>query len=175
MKVKRTKECPPHADAVPENPDNWWVRGTADTMKFFGVSAETLSSWEKRGAPKIGYGKWDVKMLIEWKYGASDGNKSPAARKLAAEANWKEAKAGQEAIKLAVAEGKYVATDNVTADLRRLFGVLRKSLLAIGHNIAIEVNSFEPEVALVAKRKVDDAIHEALRQLAEAGEIRQEK
>lgn len=90
-------------------------------------------------------------------------------RKLAAEADLKEAKAAQEAIKLAVTEGRYVPSASVTADLRRLFGVLKKSLLAIGHSVATELNALDPEAAVFANKIVDDAIHDALEQLACSG------
>ncbi|MCX7779621.1 MAG: hypothetical protein N2491_01745 [Negativicutes bacterium] len=161
-------------DTLLKKPEDWWIRGTSETCAFFGVSAQTLSDWEKRGAPKEGYGKWDIKKLVEWKYGAKAGDLSPEARKLMAEANYREAKAAQEAIKLAVQRGEYVATAEVTQDLKRLFTVLKRALLAIGHEIATELNTFDPDVALEAKKVVDNAVQNALGQLAK-GEFLQRK
>ena len=177
MKVKNVIKSPPQKDTPIKMLDKWWVRGTSETCEFFGVSAQTLSDWEKRGAPKEGYGKWDVKKLIEWKSGAgaNDATKSPEVRKLAAEANWKESKAAQEAIKLAVTEGRYIATEEVTADLKRLFTTLKRSLTAIGHDVATELNTFDPDAALAGKKVVDDAVRNALQQLAEKGEYMQRK
>ena len=120
-----------------ENIDEWWVRSTSETCQFFNVTQKTLSNWEKKGAPKKDHGKWDIKELIEWKY-MNGKEESAEVRKLKAEADLKESKAAQEAIKLALTEGRYIQVDKVTRDLKRLFSVLKKSLVAIGHNVATE-------------------------------------
>lgn len=163
---------PPVKDTKPKQAEKWWIRGSAETCHFFGISAETLSNWRRKGCPQEAYGIYDLQKIVRWKYGV-DNDQEPAMRKLKAEADWKEAKAGQEAIKLAVAEGKYVATEDVTKDLRRLFTVLRRNLLAIGHNVATELNVFEAEAALAAKKVIDDAIHNALAQLAAEGDSKE--
>ncbi|MDD4601467.1 hypothetical protein SDC9_04150 [bioreactor metagenome] len=168
--ARKIKDSPQGKDTKPKAPDNWWVRGTSETCAFFGVSAQTLSDWEKRGAPKEGYGKWDIKKMVEWKHGAKAGDMSPEARKLMAEADYREAKAAQEGIKLAVQRGEYIATAEVTQDLKRLFTVLKRSLIAIGHDVATEINTMDPDAALAAKKVVDNEIYEALKQIAEKGE-----
>lgn len=166
---KRNKKCTLPEDAEAVEADKWWLRGTSETCDFFGVSAETLSNWEKRGAPKEGYGKWDIKKLVDWKFGAGAGDKSPEARKLAADADYREAKAAQEAIKLAVTEGRYLSTQEVTADLKRLFTILKRSFVSMGHDIATELNTLDPEAALIAKKVVDNAVQNALEQLSKTG------
>lgn len=175
MAREKNKNSPHTEDTQPVALNKWWVRGTSEAQDFFEVSAETLSNWEKRGAPKEGYGKWDIKKIIEWKYGVSAGDKSPEARRLVADADLKEAKAGQEAIKLSLAAGKYISTSEVTQDLKRLFSILKKSLTAIGHDVATELNVLDPDIALTAKKVVDDAVYNALKQLAEKGEYLQRK
>lgn len=169
MKSEKDKKRPSKKDIQSEKPDNWWVRGTSETCAFFEVSAETLSNWEKRGAPKEGYGKWNIKGLVDWKYGGA-GDKSPEARRLEADAKYREVKVAQEAMKLAVSEGKYIPAKQVTDDLKRLFTVLKRSSMAIGHDIATELNALDPDAALAAKKVVDDAVHNALSQLAQKGE-----
>jgi hypothetical protein len=47
--------------------------------------------------------------------------------------------------------------------------------MAIGHDIATELNTIDPDAALVAKKVVDDAVYSALEQLAEKGEYMQRK
>ena len=49
-----------------ENAGKWWIRSTAEVCEFFGISNKTLNNWEKRGAPKLSYGKWDLQALVEW-------------------------------------------------------------------------------------------------------------
>lgn len=151
-----------------ENIDEWWVRSTSETCQFFNVTQKTLSNWEKKGAPKKDHGKWDIKELIEWKY-MNGKEESAEVRKLKAEADLKESKAAQEAIKLALTEGRYIQVDKVTRDLKRLFSVLKKSLVAIGHNVATEINGIDPESAVIANNLIDEKIHEALEQLSRSG------
>ena len=164
---KKTESCPPEKNTEGKTPEKWWVRSSAEICKFFGISAQTLSNWVKKGCPQESYGVYDLQKMIQWKY--EEDESSAFVRKLKAEADWKEAKAGQESIKLAVTEGRFVATEDVTKDLRRLFMVLRRNLLAIGHNVATELNTFDPEAALAAKKVIDDAIQNSLAQLAEEG------
>lgn len=142
----------------------WWIRGTTETCDFFGISPETLNQWYKKGAPKLGYGKWDVKAVIAWKYQEST---SAEKRKLEAEATLKETKAEQEKIKLKIQEGKYIEAARVTTECRRLFSNLRKSFLALGHAIATELNSYDADIALEANKLVDETVDDALKQLAE--------
>ena len=151
-----------------ENIDEWWVRSTSETCQFFNVTQKTLSNWEKKGAPKKDHGKWDIKELIEWKY-MNGKEESAEVRKLKAEADLKESKAAQEAIKLALTEGRYIQVDKVTRDLKRLFSVLKKSLVAIGHHVATEINGIDPEGAVIANNLIDEKIHEALEQLSRSG------
>lgn len=162
------KKCTRTKDINGTKLNKLWIYGTSETCDLFGVSAETLNNWVKRGAPKEGYGKWNIKELIKWKYGEGK-EESAEVRKLKAEADLKESKAAQEAIKLAITEGRYVPVDKVTRDLRRLFGVLKKSLLAIGHSVATEINSIDKESALAANKIIDEKIHEALEQLSRSG------
>ena len=145
-----------------------FIFSTQETCDFFGVSRESLSSWERKGAPKEGRGKWDLKKLVEWRYGGGQ-KESPESRKLRAEADLKEAKARQELIKLGVTEEEFIPTRTVTADLQRLFVVLKRSLLAIGHDVATDLNSFDVEAALEAKKVVDNRISEALEQMSRSG------
>ena len=151
-----------------KNIDEWWVRSTSETCQFFNVTQKTLSNWEKKGAPKKDHGKWDIKELIEWKY-MNGKEESAEVRKLKAEADLKESKAAQEAIKLALTEGRYIQVDKVTRDLKRLFSVLKKSLVAIGHNVATEINGIDHEGAVIANNLIDEKIHEALEQLSRSG------
>lgn len=145
-----------------------FIFNTKDTCEFFKISRETLSDWAKKGAPKESRGKWDIKKLMEWKFGG-EHKESPAIRKLKAEADLKETKAKQEQIKLGVTKEEYVPVQMVTTDLRRLFGVLKKSLMSIGHDVATDLNSLDTEAALIAKKVVDNRIYEALEQMSRSG------
>ena len=139
---------------------------TADTCEFFQVSRETLSNWEKKGAPKAARGKWNIKELMEWRFDGKHTD-SPEVRKLKAEAALKEIKKEQEAIRLAVQEGKFISVEQVTRELTRKLANLKKSMLAMGHLVASNLASLDMEAAEIAKAEVDKRVKEALTEMAE--------
>lgn len=148
---------------------NKFIFSSKDTAEFFGVDTDTISLWAKKGAPKEGRGRWDLKKLMEWRYGGGHIKESPEVRKLKAEADLKEIKKEQEKIKLAVTEGRYIPVTQVTKDLFRVFGAVKNKLLSIGHKVANEINGFDQESAVTANRVIDDVIHEALEDMAKGG------
>ena len=162
------KERPSRARVTEETK---FIFTTADICELFEISRETLSRWEKKGAPKEGRGKWNIKEVMEWRFktDSKSGEASAVVRKLKAEADLKEIKKQQEAIRLAVQEGKYISIEQTSRDLARLFTSLKNKLLAIGHKVAVEVNGLDPEVAALANGVIEDCIREALEQLAEGG------
>jgi len=165
----------------PSNDGHSWVKfednqilfNTKMTAKFFGVTPRTLIDWKKRGAPSEVRGWWNIKALNDWRGGSAD--LSDEARKLKADADYREHKARLVEMDRQVAEGKYIPVEQVTADLKRLFSNLRQSLLSIGHNIAIELNSIDQDAALVAKKIVDNVVYDALNELAKGKEVIQVK
>ena len=72
------------------------------------------------------------------------------------------AKAAQEKIKLGVTKEEYIPAYEVQSELARLLANDKKSLLAMGHNIASDLAGLGQETAAVAKNEVDKRINEAL-------------
>ena len=147
-----------------------FIFSTADTCEFFDCSRETLSNWAEQGAPKVSRGKWDIRELMEWRYGGNGGKDSPEVRKLKAEADLKETKAQQEKIKLGVTKTEFIPAYEVKADLVRLLANLKKSLLAISHNVASNLGGISQEAAEMAKTEIDKRVTDALKGLSE-GEV----
>lgn len=127
LMAKKNQKSTLHKDSALATSDKWWIRGTAETADFFCVSAQTLSDWEKRGAPKEGYGKWDIKKLVDWKYRSEQ---SPEARKLAAETKFKEAKAAMAVMDQAVMEGKYIEKAEVDRSWTTIGTQMKVNILA---------------------------------------------
>ena len=157
-----SKETPSRARVTEEIK---FIFTTADTGELFQISRETLSNWQKKGAPKAGRGKWNIKELMEWRFDGKHTD-SPEVRKLKAEADLKEAKAAQEKIKLSVTQDEFVHVLTVRSELTRMLANLKKSLLSMGHNIASNLASVDMEAAEVAKSEVDKRIKEALDEIA---------
>ncbi|WP_319403157.1 hypothetical protein [uncultured Anaeromusa sp.] len=153
-----------------ETVENTFVFNTAQTCEFFNVSRETLSGWAKRGAPKEGRGAWDLKKLVEWKLGTDKvKEESPELRKLKADVRFREIKADLEEIKKLEKVGQYVSVDDVEKSLAEVFLRVKQGLLFIGHRVATELNAQYPELALDAKRLVDEEVAKGLAQLAKTG------
>lgn len=149
-----------------------FVMDAKDICEFFGVTRATLSNWVRKGAPKEQYGKYDLRDLVKWRYSSG---MSPETRKLQAEADLKEYKAEQEKIRLGVLESEYIKTAIVARDVRRLLTTLKRSLLAIGHDVATDLNALDSEAALEAKNIVDKRITTALEQMARSGVYGQQR
>ena len=143
-----------------------FIFSTADTCEFFQISRETLSTWQKKGAPKAGRGKWNIKALMEWRFDGKHTD-SPEVRKLKAEADLKEAKAAQEKIKLSVKKDEFVNVFVVRSELTRLLANLKKNLLAMGHQVASNLASLDMEAAELTKSEVDKRVNEVLAEMAE--------
>lgn len=143
-----------------------------DICEFFGVTRATLSNWVRKGAPKEEYGKYDLRDLVKWRYSSG---MSPETRKLQAEADLKEYKAEQEKIRLGVLKSEYIKTAIVARDVQRLLTTLKRSLLAIGHDVATDLNALDSEAALEAKNIVDKRITTALEQMARSGVYGQQR
>ncbi len=149
--------------------ENDFVVSSKIACEFFGISRETLSSWSEKGAPKEARGKYDLKKLMEWRY-KGENMETPAVRKLKAEADLKEAKAKQEKIKLSVTEEKFLPVEEVRFELTRMMMNFKKSMLAIGHNVAAELTSAAgPEAAEIARNEVDRQIRDALEEVSKYG------
>lgn len=154
-----------------ETEERKFIFSTADACLFFGISRETLSRWEKKGAPKEARGKWDIKAVMEWRY-AGRHAESPETRKLKAEADLKEAKAAQEKIKLGLTKDEFIPAAAMRSELTRLFANMKKSLLAISHDVAADMATLDAEAAEIAKSKVDKLVHDALQELTEGRNYR---
>lgn len=149
---------------------NPFIFNTAQTCEFFDVSRETLSAWAKRGAPKEGRGSWDLKKLMEWKLGSEKTKEeSPELRRLKADVRYRETKADLEEIKKLEKVGQYVSVNDVEKSLAEVFLRIKQGLLAMGHRIATELNAQYPELALDAKRLVNEEVAKGLTQLAKTG------
>lgn len=145
-----------------------FVFDTQSVCEFFGISRKTLASWEKKGAPKVERGKWDLKQLVEWKHGHNE-DLNPEVKKMMADIRYREAKADMAEIEKLEMTGQYVAVEDIEKSLSETFTRIKQGLIYMGHRIATEFSAQFPELALDAKRLVDEEVAKALGQLAETG------
>ncbi len=151
--------------------DNKFTYSTADICDFFSISRETLTNWAKKGAPKIGRGKWDLRQLVLWKYEQQE-NVSPEARKLEADAKYRELKVQMTEIQRDILNGKYIASDEVYKSLTECFAKIKSVLLFTSNQISTEISSQYPEITLLVKERMDKQIERCLNELAKTGTYR---
>lgn len=151
--------------------DTKFIYSTADTCDFFSISRDTLSSWAKKGAPKIGRGKWNIRELMLWRY-EQQKNVSPEARKLEADARYRELKAEMTEIQRDILNGKYIASAEVYKTLVECFGKIKSILLFTSNQIATDLSSQYPEITLLVKEKIDKQIERCLNELSKTGDSR---
>lgn len=151
--------------------DTKFIYSTADTCDFFSISRDTLSSWAKKGAPKIGRGKWNIRKLMLWRY-EQQKNVSPEARKLEADARYRELKAEMTEIQRDILNGKYIASAEVYKTLVECFGKIKSILLFTSNQIATDLSSQYPEITLLVKEKIDKQIERCLNELSKTGASR---
>jgi phage terminase Nu1 subunit (DNA packaging protein) len=155
-------------DALAKFEGDTLLLSTKAMCAVLGVTAETLSKWVKQGCPKHATGWWEPKQVIEWRHG--NGKKGDAEqRKLEADIRYREAKAEMEEIKKLELTGQYVSVDDIEKSLSEVFTRIKQGLIFMGHRITTELNAQFPELALDAKRLVDEEVAKALGQLAETG------
>lgn len=151
--------------------DTKFIYSTADTCDFFSISRDTLSIWAKKGAPKIGRGKWNIRELMLWRY-EQQKNVSPEARKLEADARYRELKAEMTEIQRDILNGKYIASAEVYKTLVECFGKIKSILLFTSNQIATDLSSQYPEITLLVKEKIDKQIERCLNELSKTGASR---
>jgi phage terminase Nu1 subunit (DNA packaging protein) len=131
-----------------------------------------MLEWVKRGCPKESRGWYDIKAVMEWR-GSTTGPKSKElsaeARKLAAEAKFKEAKASMAVMDQAVMEGKYIEK----AEVDRTWATVGTQLKA---NIMAWVRTLTPQLAHQDMRSVEKvmtgAVYDLLEQISSKGRYR---
>lgn len=148
-----------------QNQDNMFIFGTNDTCSFFNVSRETLSTWVKKGAPKEGRGKWDIKKLNEW-LGKSvgDGKDKPLsdeARKLKADADYRETKSERERIALEKIQGDLINIEDVQMEWANRILELKSGLRQFEKKIA-------PQIANQSIREVERVLRDEVYYLLES-------
>lgn len=149
---------------------NPFIFGTNETCELFDISRETLSAWAKRGAPKEGRGSWDIRKLMQWRYG--ERTDSPEARKTRADANFREIKARKEELALGLLEGKLIERKEVDQQWTTV-GVMIKN------NLLMWSKSITPHLAHQDMRSVESilsqAVYDLLEQLSGTGRFKAKK
>jgi hypothetical protein len=144
---------------------------TTFTAHVFGITRKGLADWAKRGAPKAGRGWWNLRELIAWTGRApgSDGKgeASAEARKLHADADYRELKAARERISLELDAGRLMRIDDVVDEWTRRVAELKVALLSLSRKIAGQISDYDTRRMI--ERLIADEVYNFLEQYSREG------
>ena len=151
--------------------DDRIILNTSKLAEVFGVDIAIPNRWEKAGCPKEGRGWWDLQAVLQWRGRAVgiQGGATAEADKLEADVKLREIKGTLEELKLQERLNEIAPIEMIEDDLTAAFSNIRQSLLNISSKILNRVRLDYPELAIEAKRVIDDEIKEALKELSTNG------
>ena len=148
---------------------------------YFGVTVQTVTNWARDGCPRVKYGYYDLRELIEYrarKDGLLDQPESETdldrmsikAQKTYYEKQLRAAQAEAAQLRTGILRGDYLERGRVVGDLKRWAVVLKRSLTGLGKAISREVAAaLDPSEARRFDARITEVINEALEQLAVEG------
>jgi len=143
---------------------------------IFKVEESTIVRWGQKDCPKKGRGLWAISEVLKWRgLITSDGiktvedikEKSLFEQKMHFETRLKESQAEAIELKNAISKGDYIPKTEIVDELKRFFGILKKSCQGLSNKIAMEL---VPLVGQIEARKIErlasDILNDALEQLS---------
>lgn len=143
-----------------------------EILKVFCISNATRDLWGKQGCPKAERGWWKLADVIRWR---GIGNKldrseeSDEAKKLRADAEYKDMKAKQEAVKLQEMLGNLVPIEMIQEEWETSFTDIRQLLLKLPNDIRARIYTLYPECSEDVTQIAKDTIRQCLDELARVG------
>jgi hypothetical protein len=160
-------------DKTQEQIPRWlWIDGdkiflnSEKTAAFFNVSPRTLINWDARsgGTLKKDTGWWDIKVMLEWKMNGED---SDEARKLKAEADYKEAQVKKAQLENDVRIGELFPANEIFKEWTGRVVELKTGLLAMGRRVGSHFT--DPEMRTAVESAVQEEVFDLLGQYARNG------
>ncbi|PIC80531.1 hypothetical protein CSV75_01695 [Sporosarcina sp. P18a] len=155
---------------------------TKELWKLLGISDRTLTDWKRQGLTQHSRGWWDLQHVLKWRgeiyNGDSEASKSVnlQQKKLEAEVAFKESQTELSRLKVDIAEGKYIETEIVEAELTRFFLIFKKSAMMLPRKLIGFITGYmEPMELRKVETQMSELINEALDQMSVDGVYRAKK
>ena len=146
------------------------IVSTTDLVNLFGVTKKTIAQWPGLGCPKIGRSTWNLREVIAWRglgrRGDVNGEESDAVKKLRADAEYKDAKAKQEAVRLQEMLGNLIPIDMMKDEWAMMFTEIRQQLLKLPNDIRAKTYVLYPECSEEVTEIAEETIRQCLERLA---------
>lgn len=149
---------------------------TRELWQLLETSDRTLTDWKRQGLKQHSRGWWDLQIVLKWRgeiiSGDSEANKSVnlQQKKLEAEVAFKETQTELSRLKVDIAEGKYIETEIVEAELTRFFLIFKKSAMILPRKlIGFMTGYMEPMELRKVETEMNKLVNEALEQMSVDG------
>lgn len=147
---------------------------TSALYEIFEVNESTLVRWAERGCPKVQRGWWSIKDVLDWRNASfkalteNDIDKmSLSEKKTYYDAKVKEAQSEALLLKNKIAQGEYIAKDEIVEEMQRFLIVLKRSMTSLSRKIATEMShSVDSTEARRIGKLVADITNNALEQMS---------
>ena len=144
---------------------------TDDVVRIFGVTTKTVSEWNKSGLEKVERGMYKLKDVVKFRglmrLGDATNQETDAAKKLRADAEYKDAKAKQEAVKLQEMLGNLVPIEMIQEQWAFTFTDIRQQLLKLPNDIRARIHTSYPECSEDVSLIAEEIIRRTLEGLTE--------
>ena len=155
--------------------NNEVIVSTAVLCQILDLGPEMISRHAKAGMPKVAVGWWNVRAVLTWLGTNRDksGTRTASARKLEAEADFREAKAAREKRMYQILEGQYIAIEEVTQEWAGRVNELRSSLMLLPKAVSKEFPDADTRV--IVERTVNECVTSYLESYARIGKYTKTK
>lgn len=145
---------------------------TSDVARIFGVTIKAVADWNKSGLKRVERGMYRLKDVVEWRglMRLGDNNRAietDATKKMRAEADYKDAKAKQEAVKLQEMLGNLVPIEMIQEQWAFTFTDIRQQLLKLPNDIRARIHTSYPECSEDVSLIAEEIIRRTLEGLSE--------
>lgn len=118
---------------------------TTALYELLNVDESTITRWAAKGCPKVQRGWWAVKDVLEWRNANFDKDKKPedmnySEQKVYFEGLLKKEQFENIKLKNQIANGEYIAKEDIVDELQRFLNVLKRSMNGYSKKIATELS-----------------------------------
>lgn len=144
---------------------------TAALTKVMRTTPKTLSEWAKAGLPKEAMGWWDLQKVLEWRgqsVGAGKAEEmSDEARKLKADADYREIKAAREKRMMEILEGQYIEKAELETEWARRIIEVKSALLLLAKKVSTEFT--DAPIRRTVEKVITSEVYVMLEQFSREG------
>jgi len=159
------------AKTVKLTDDGRLLISTAALSKAMNTSVKTLAEWAKAGMPKESTGWWDLAAVLAWRgqsVGAGKAEEmSDEARKLRADADFREVRAAREKRMMEIIDGQYIEKTELESEWARRIIEMKSALLLLAKKVSTEFT--DATIRRTVEKVITSEVYSMLEQYSREG------